>query len=209
MFERDSVTFDKIEYAWPALSGLLLTAAQDGGRLNVLDFGGALGSHYFQNRKFLTALRDVRWNVVEQPHYAEAGRERLQDEHLRFYAAVDACLAENRPNAILLSGVLQYLPAPYDVLEALLAVGANTVIIDRTGYVRNRANARIAIQYVPEAIYPATLPCRFFVERELSRFVAARGYRTLEVFDSIDHEGERGEVSWNGHIFVIADGSFT
>jgi putative methyltransferase (TIGR04325 family) len=207
-FERDSVTFDTIEYAWPALSGLLLAAARDGGRLHVLDFGGALGSHYFQNRKFLEALQDVRWNVVEQAHYADAGRAHMQDDTLRFYATIDSCLAEDRPNVIVLSGVLQYLAAPYEALDSLLAVGAGMVIIDRTGYVRNRPTARITIQHVPEAIYPATLPCRFLVEEELSGFVAARGYRVLEIFESIDDEGDRAEVSWKGHLFLRSD-SFT
>ncbi len=50
--ERDSVLFDDIEYAWPVLAGLMWAAARNGGKLNVLDFGGALGSSYFQNRKF-------------------------------------------------------------------------------------------------------------------------------------------------------------
>lgn len=204
-FERDSVTFDKIEYAWPALSGILLAAARDGGRLNVLDFGGALGSRYFQNRKFLQLLRDVRWNVVEQPHYVEAGRARVQDEQLRFYATLEECLAGSRPNVIMLSGVLQYLPNPYDVLKTLLAVGASTVIVDRTGYVRNRGRARITIQHVPGSIYPATLPCRFFAEDELCRVAAAQRYRALEVFEAVNDVASDTDVSWKGHIFVRVD----
>ena len=53
VFERDSVLFDEIEYSWPLLAGLMWAAASNGGKLNVLDFGGALGSSYYQNRKFL------------------------------------------------------------------------------------------------------------------------------------------------------------
>jgi len=59
-FERDSVTFEQVEYAWPVLSGLMWAAARNGGKLNVLDFGGALGSAYFQNKKFLKSLAEVR-----------------------------------------------------------------------------------------------------------------------------------------------------
>jgi putative methyltransferase (TIGR04325 family) len=38
-----------------------------------------LGSSYFQNRKFLQSLPDVRWNVVEQPHYVDAGRKYIEE----------------------------------------------------------------------------------------------------------------------------------
>ena len=42
-YERDSVLFDEIEYAWPLLAGLMWVAARCQGTLNVLDFGGSLG----------------------------------------------------------------------------------------------------------------------------------------------------------------------
>jgi len=67
IYERDSVLFNEVQYAWPLLAGLMWVAAQSRGRLNVLDFGGSLGSTYFQNRAFLRDLPEVRWNIIEQP----------------------------------------------------------------------------------------------------------------------------------------------
>ena len=116
--ERDSVVFDAIEYSWPLLSGLLWAAARDG-RLDVVDFGGALGSTYAQNRHFLQPLPSLRWSVVEQPHFVERGRRSFQDERLRFYESLEACLTENTPNVLVLSSVLQYLERPYDLLAGL------------------------------------------------------------------------------------------
>src|SRR5712691_3342391 len=52
VYERDSVVFDEVQYAWPLLAGLLWIATRSGGKLDVLDFGGSLGSTYFQNRAF-------------------------------------------------------------------------------------------------------------------------------------------------------------
>lgn len=52
-YERDSVIFSEVQYSFPLLSGLMWIAAQNNGRLNVLDFGGSLGSSYFQNLHFL------------------------------------------------------------------------------------------------------------------------------------------------------------
>ena len=40
VFERDSVCFYNEEYRWSTLAGLLRIAAENGGRLRVLDFGG-------------------------------------------------------------------------------------------------------------------------------------------------------------------------
>jgi len=52
-YERDSVLFKEIHYDWPILACLMWVAARNGGKLNVLDFGGSLGSTYWQNKKFL------------------------------------------------------------------------------------------------------------------------------------------------------------
>ena len=154
-FERDSVIFSEIEYVWPVLTGLLWVAARNGGVLNVLDVGGALGSSYFQNRKFLNALPEIRWNIVEQAQYVEAGRIHVQDGVLRFYESIEACLAENKPNVILLSSVLQYLEAPREIITQLPRIGASVLLIDRTPF--STANQdKLVIQRVPASIYEAS-----------------------------------------------------
>lgn len=160
-FERDSTLFEEIEYAWPVLTGLMWAAARSGGRLNVLDFGGALGSSYFQNRKFLLALPEVHWNVVEQTHYVEAGRAHIQDEQLRFYQTIEECLTENQPNVVLLSSVLQYLESPIDLIHKLNKVGASFLIVDRTPFSRHKED-KLFVQKVPAAIYSASYPMWIF-----------------------------------------------
>jgi len=167
-FERDSVLFDEIDYAWPVLTGLMWAAARNGGKLNVLDFGGALGSSYFQNRKFLQALPEVCWNVVEQAHYVEAGRAQVQDEQLRFYKTIGECLIENKPNVVLLSSVLQYLESPFELLIELSMVGAECLIVDRTPFLVNGKD-KLVIQKVPSAIYAASYPMWIFSLPELKQ----------------------------------------
>src|SRR5436305_14010450 len=60
-FERDSVIFDTMQYNFSLLAGLLRAAAANHGRLSVLDFGGSLGSTYFQQRSFLCDVTDLHW----------------------------------------------------------------------------------------------------------------------------------------------------
>lgn len=157
-FERDSILFDEIEYSWPVTAGLMWAAACCGGRLDVLDFGGALGSSYFQNRKLLDTLSNVRWNVVEQSHYVQAGKIHVQDERLRFYFSIDECLDENQPNVVLFSGVLQYLSDPFQSIKKILTSNIDVVILDRT-IVNPSSLNNIYVQYVPTSIYPASYPC--------------------------------------------------
>lgn len=198
-FERDSVLFDEIEYAWPVLAGLLWAAARNGGRLNVLDFGGALGSSYFQNCKFLQALPDVRWNVVEQPHYVEAGREYIQDEHLRFYKTLEECLAENQPNVILLSSVLQYIERPYELLDKLGKINVKLIIVDRTPFVEDGED-KLAIQRVPKWIFTATLPAWQFSEKSFECAMNRAGYVCETI---ITNDGSCGEsLKLKGFLFL-------
>ena len=198
--ERDSVLFDHIHYSWPTLAALMWTAARNGGRLSVLDFGGALGSSYFQSRKFLRGLTAVCWSVVEQPHYVEAGREHIQDDRLRFYGQVEECVQEQSPNVILLSGVLQCIADPNELLATLLSSGCDTVILDRTCYVNEGQEERISIQHVPRSIYSASYPCRFFVEENILATFEAAGYALVERFAALDNL--HPSATWKGHVFL-------
>jgi len=166
VFERDSVLFDKPQIPWQTLAALMWAAAQNNGRLNVLDFGGSLGSTYFQLRRFLAGLASVRWNVVEQTHVAQAGREEFQDAQLYFYDSIPQCLSETSPAVVLFSSVLQYLERPADVLAQATQSGAEFIVIDRTP-VWNGDRHRLLIQRVPPEIYPASYPCWVFNETRL------------------------------------------
>jgi putative methyltransferase (TIGR04325 family) len=106
VFERDSVLFDEVEYSWPVTSALMWMAARNNGKLNVLDFGGALGSSYFQNRVFLDGLSEVNWLVIEQEKFVRVGNQKISDDKLSFCDDIKKIDLKNKPNVILLSSVL-------------------------------------------------------------------------------------------------------
>ena len=203
VFERDSVLFDEIEYAWPVLAGLMWAAARNSGKLNVLDFGGALGSSYFQNRKFLEALPEIHWNIVEQAHYVDAGRANIKNERLKFYKTIDECLNENLPNVVLLSGVLQYLPEPYGLLSDILEIQPEVCILDRTCYLNQKNSQMIRIQHVTSSIYSASYPCRYFDEDHIQTLFENGGYSLFESFDALDKLDPLAK--WKGHIYLRAN----
>jgi putative methyltransferase (TIGR04325 family) len=158
LYERDSVVFDKIEYSWPVLSALLWIASRNGNRLNIVDFGGSFGSSYYQNRKFLSHLNEIRWNVVEQARFVELGRKDFANEHLRFYSDLNECYRSEHPQVILCSSVIQYLERPYDFIDTVGSLGFRYIIIDRTPFIL-RGEDKITVQKVPPAIYDASIPC--------------------------------------------------
>jgi putative methyltransferase (TIGR04325 family) len=172
-FERDSVAFDRHEYAWPVTAGLMWAAARGGGRLHVLDFGGALGSSYFQNRRLLDTLPDVRWSVVEQAHYVAAGRAHVADGRLLFHDKIADAVEGADPNVVLLSSVIQYLKAPFDVIDTLAGTSATSMVIDRTPF-SNSARDALVIQRVPPEIYAASYPMWILSEVAFLRRMSER-----------------------------------
>lgn len=203
VFERDAVILPRAEYPLHALAALLHVANQQGGRLRVLDFGGALGSTFFQLRPFLAPLREVRWTVIEQPHYVECGRREFADERLRFHADVAGAHAEGENDVLFMSGVLQYLPAPHAMLEELLAHRLPFVLLDRTA-LHAGATDRLTVQRNPASIYPASYPAWFFNEQRLLAHFAA-GYRPVFSFAATDYALHLGPASaYRGYLYAAA-----
>jgi len=199
-YERDSVVFDEIEHAWPVTAGLMWAAAQDRGELDVLDFGGSLGSSYFENQSFLSSLPKVHWGVVEQSHYVVAGNDQISDERLHFYDSVEDCLAVRSPNVILLSAVLQYLAEPTKIIEKICSIGATTIIVDRTITSQSPID-KIYIQTVPPSIYAATYPCRSLSEENFMRAFSS-DYKLECKFPSLNFPAlSTINSDFNGYIF--------
>ena len=185
VFERDSVTFHGEEYNWPLLAVLWREAKKRGEPFAVLDFGGALGSAYFQNRKLLQGMDGLRWCVVEQPHYVACGRESFETEYLHFYSTISECLAREHVTVALFSSVLAYLPAPWHVLSEVARAGVETVVIDQTQVLDRGTQDRIVVQTVPSYIYEAQYPMRLFTQASLDG-VLNPAYTREATFDGFD-----------------------
>lgn len=198
VYERDSVIFDEIQYSWPLLSSLLLAASRDSGDLSVLDFGGSLGSSYFQNKKILDCIKSVKWGVVEQKHFVSAGKDDFEDECLKFFESINECVVAIKPRVLLLSSVVQYLESPYQVLGELLENDFDIVIVDRTPFSFSDRDI-IKLQVVPPTIYKASYPCRFFSRSKFNEFFKSAGFIELESFSALD--GKTDECEFFGMIF--------
>jgi putative methyltransferase (TIGR04325 family) len=179
-------------------------AAQNKGILNVIDFGGSLGSTYYQNKKFLDTLPNVSWNIIEQQNFVKAGIESFQNETLRFYHSISECYSvlNKKIDVILFSGVLQCLKNPFDILKEAFGFGIKYIIVDRTGFTLNNKQ-RITVQKVPARIYDASYPCRFFSEKDFLAFFEENKYELIADFEALDYVNIPSK--YKGFIFELKD----
>lgn len=115
------------------ISAVLL--ASPSARLNVIDFGGACGAHFFFAKALLAALRKkvaLRWHVVETPAMVRAGAA-LADDQLCFFDELPAAVKNlGQVDLVFASGSIQYHPNPYELVKSLSEIRAQNVFVTRT-----------------------------------------------------------------------------
>jgi len=149
VYERDSVLFDIIEYSYPLLSALLWKALINNSKLTVIDFGGSLGSTYYQNKKYL-----------EQENFVETGRKYIQDNRISFHATFKEAQAIHKADLLVISCAIHYMEKPYELIKKILQFNIPHIIIDNTPF-NYEERDRLTVQKVPPEIYTASYPCWF------------------------------------------------
>lgn len=204
-FERDGVTFADPDPRWPVVAGLLL-GRREGQPLRVLDFGGGLGSTYWQNRGVLEAGlsgHSLEWTVVEQLSMVERGTS-LPPHGIQYAGSV----AEANPggaDCVLLSSSLQYLEDPHHVLAELLDTGVRVLVIDRTPMASVTADIP-CVQITPPHIYRASYPAWIFSQSHLE--LLPRNWSIIARFPGIEPDMKTTSgipISWRGLIAVRRD----
>jgi len=166
IFERDSKIFNNIEYSYPLLASLLFVASNCKS-LRVIDFGGALGTTFQQNRKYLLRLKNcLEWRIVEQQKFVSIGNKEFTNKYLSFYNTIEEA-TKNGVDVVIFCGSICYVPNAYHYLKAAIDTKAPYIIFDRTPITMKNLDT-FAVQHVPSNIYKATLPLRIF---SYNRFV--------------------------------------
>ena len=158
-WERDGVFFNEAIPNFPLFAALSLASTNLSAVITILDFGGGLGTTYFQSRKFLGGLGlRPNWQIVEQPHYVKAAEElHGLNQELRFFDHLDS-LKIIAPDLIVLSGVVCYLPEPQQLFRKVVHNfgGTKYIFIDRTP-LQTSGNPQFGCQTVKGGIYEANL----------------------------------------------------
>lgn len=160
--ERDGVALAEALPDFELLAALhqVRTASAEAS-LRVLDFGGALGSVYWRHQAWWPGLAPVRWNVVEQPHFVQAGRQWLSDSGLGFYETTEAAENGQRHDVLLCATALQYLEDPWAKIEEWRHGSWQYVLLHNLP-LHEQGSDRLRVQHVPPSIYDASYPVCFF-----------------------------------------------
>jgi putative methyltransferase (TIGR04325 family) len=180
VYERDSVLFEEIQYDWQLLASLLLIAKLKSNRLNVVDYGGALGTSYRQNKKFLDMLDcPVKWIVVEQSRFVQIGKSEFENEVLLFADSLSQLNFDI--DLVLLGGSICYFEEPYKALDEILEVAPKFILITRTPF-SDLLKDSLSLQIVPPSIYNASYPIWTFSKENFKGYLSS-AYDLIEEWE--------------------------
>lgn len=151
-YERDSVTFEKPEIYWPVW-GCLQSAMRPREAARILDFGGSLGSTFYQILPFI-GNADLDWRIVEQPSFTARGRQITEDPRLSFFDDIDSALKDFKPDLIYAGSSIQYLEDPLRAVREFASSEARVVFIDKTPV--SLSESYQLIQEVQPSIYQSS-----------------------------------------------------
>lgn len=102
------------------LSALCLAINGRNTRLNVIDFGGACGAHYFAARAMIDSSVRLQWRVIETTEMVSRAKELEADELCFASSLAEAVSTSDRVDLVFSSGALPYTADPYACLSALM-----------------------------------------------------------------------------------------
>jgi putative methyltransferase (TIGR04325 family) len=196
IYERDGcIIAGEPEYVFELLEWIKKTAINN--EINLIDFGGSLGTTFFQLKKYLKDYK-VRWNIIEQGNFVTTGKEIFEDDNIKFYYTIDECLAETKPNCFISSSVFPYIKNTEEILTSVFDYKFDWILLDRMSMIDGDKD-RLSIQIVPPDIYKAIYPCWFFGEDKFINYVVDNGYEHLKSFDALGGRGFAPRINTSAH----------
>lgn len=187
-YEQDGFLFHESPPPSTARAGILLAAALESGDLSVLDFGGALASHYLRWRPMLDVLPNVRWTIVEQEGFVNEGRRIFaSNKRVSFERDIGQV---SQVNVVLASGVLHCIPDPHAVMARLAALNPKVIVIDRTAYAKGGEEG-VFTQHLPARFGGSSYPVWFLSRDRIHRHLVAQ-YDLIEEFRTPDSQATAG-----------------
>jgi putative methyltransferase (TIGR04325 family) len=184
-YERDGILLDKNEYPYQILLIILRAAIENKNKCKVIDFGGSLGSTYYNNRSFFKDIKDLKWIVVEQNNFVKIGNKYFSNKIINFNDKIENATKQfKKPNVVIISGVIQYLNNPYQILKKIIKTNADYIVIDRSPFLK-KGKTIITVQKIPKKIIDSSYPIWLFNETEFKKHFK-KNYHELATFDALD-----------------------
>jgi len=182
-YERDGVVFFEKSINYNLMMYLYRLAFERKTAISVLDWGGSLGSTYWQHREiFLNEKLINKWIVIEQERFVSFGAEALEDGLLKFERSEKALEILSHVDCVLLSAVMQYIENIEEVFEMIIDSGVKYIILERTPSTRKEL---FCVEIVKKPIYDASYALRIWSEEKIISFFNDKGYQLSDSWKSL------------------------
>lgn len=188
-FERDGEIITSSNQNFPLMFSILDSINLEKLKLNIIDFGGSLGSHYYRYKPFINNSVKISWAIIEQKKYVDIAKEQNKNSELSFHYSISKALESNHFNTFFSSGTIQYIQKPFEILDEVIRNKFSTIILDRVFFIDD-INDRICIQTVdPNIFYEASFPVWLFNEKKFKNYLS-ESYTLISEFMSEDNDNQ-------------------
>lgn len=174
-YERDGYIFKKPDFDYELLFYINYLFSKNQ-KINIIDYGGGLGSKFFQNIEVFKKFKNMKWHIVEQINYRNYARKKINVKNLFFYENLDEVFKKKIiPDMAIFSSSINYLPKPYQILQKLInRKSLKSFIFLKTAF--HDDIDTIKIQKVPKNIYDASYPIRIFNKKKFEKFFLKKNF---------------------------------
>lgn len=178
-YERDGIIIEPAELPL-SLFGLIFELYNNS-RLDIVDFGGALGSNYFSLKNFTKKLNNISWLIIEQSEFVKIGQDNFADNNLIFKSDIQP----QKTDLLILGAVLQYLEDPYLLLEKLINnYQPRYIFLDRLPIINNTQD-KLMVQVLPKDLYQASYPVWCFGKSKIFK-ILFKNYKIYTKFPTFE-----------------------
>lgn len=173
-----------------------LTLVLPHGRLTVLDVGGGNGSAFYLARDILGPVFD-RWTVVDLPELV-----RVMPDHGPLVFTASLPIDDGQFHLSWISGTLQYLPDPINMLQDIARLKPEFLCINKTPFSDKPTRLlRKVSPKVPGNSHRLSYPYWLLNEAEIRQTIERCGYTLLTAYDAPE------DMQWfQGHGFLVYRG---
>lgn len=130
-YERDGVNYKNIQYSYQLNMHVcsLVNEKKNEDLINILDFGGGLGTTY---RQFPFKNKINRWSIIEQDRILEIGTNEFCNEKLSF-SSLEQLTQKSNYDVLIFGAVIDFIDDYQAVIKELIyKCKPQMIIVDRT-----------------------------------------------------------------------------
>lgn len=170
-YERDGLLFTDDDWDVNIIASILFVMNfLKKNEINIVDFGGGMGTTYYKNQDILSKITSQNWNIIEQEVFIKFG-QKLNNPKVKFYSSIDDFIAASgsQIDLIIISNTLQYIDNSYSLIENLHHK-SKFILINKVP-LSNHFEDKLFLQKISPKIYNAIYYIRVFSKSLFLKYI--------------------------------------